>query len=515
MSPTAAVPAAPERAADPLDLRSLAIDECHPSKTNPRTHFDDAYLDEIGASIATNGLLQPLTVRPRKAGGFEIVCGECRWRGAKRKGVTALAAIVRAYTDEQVLDAQLIENMHRQDLTPLEQAVGYRRLIATNPDKHSAATIAQRIGMSEVWVWDRLKLNDLIPDAKAILDQARMAVGHAILLARLKPEHQTRAITVDGNRMRVGTHDGLWRDDHGLDFDEDDPAHKGKKPGKYDGLKACSVRELEAWIQRHVRFDVDHAAKAQPLVFEETAAKVAAAAAQPGRGRKVIAITHEYRVADDARDENERTYGSESWQRADGQEKSKTCDHSVLGVVAAGTGYGDTLEVCVARDKCRVHFGDVIRKKEKTATLRESGKGTQADRREAAEEARAHQVAAEHARTRARWDKFGPALRKAVHEAVSKLKAVNGPIYAQVLKFHHLPSTKPANLPRVLLDQAIKLQFDRHMWAGDEARYVAWAKVLGVDVKALEPEAPKAAEPAPTKKAAKPAAATKPGPGRR
>lgn len=361
------------------EFRQVPITALVASKTNPRTHFDQAYILELSNSILDKGLIQPIVVRPNgKAGAYEIVAGECRYRASKLAALEQVPVIVRHYTDEQVLDVQLIENIHRTDLTPLEQAVGYRRLIAANPTKYSAETIASRIGMSVAWVWDRLKLNDLIPEAKAILEAERMTVGHAILIARLKPEDQQRAVEFDDDRSTQYRGVGLWRTDNGFDFDEDAPENKGKKPGKYDGLKACSVRELEAWIRNHVRFDVAHAAQAQPLTFETTAAEVEAAAAQPGRGKKVIAITHEYRVADDARDEGERTYGSQSWKRADGEAKSKTCDHSVLGVVVAGERQGSTLQVCIARDKCIVHFADVVRAKKKAEELRDQGKGKQA-----------------------------------------------------------------------------------------------------------------------------------------
>lgn len=365
----------------------LPIVQIVASRTNPRTHFPEDYLAQLALSLKEKGLIEPIIVRPlahmkpKHGEGefFEIVAGECRFRAGKQAGLTHLPSIIRGYTDEQVLELQLIENLHRKDLTPLEQARGYRRLIDTNPDKHSAETIATRIGMSPAWVWDRMKLNDLVPEAKVILEQERMTVGHAILIARLKPEDQQRVITFDDDASTQYRGVGLWRNDSGFDFDEDDPANKGKKkPGKYDSLKPCSVRELESWIRDHIRFDVEHAAKAQPMVFEETAAMVASAEATPGRGKKVLAITHEYRVADDARDGEERTYGSQSWERADGEFTSQTREHSVLGLVVAGRDQGDSFHVCVARDKCRVHFGAVIRQKEKNAKLRESGKGKQA-----------------------------------------------------------------------------------------------------------------------------------------
>jgi ParB/RepB/Spo0J family partition protein len=373
---TAATPALDERFAHvPLDL----ID---PSEVQPRTIFPPAYLEQLRDSVADKGVLEPVLLRPKAAGRFEIVAGECRTRAARLAGLTQIPAVVRSYTDEQVLEIQLEENIHRKNLTPLEEAVAYRRLIATNPDKHTAASIATRIGMSVSYVWDYLKLNDLIPEAKAILAAERMTVGHAILIARLKPEDQARAIDpANGRNGRLGVDTGLWTTDHAGLLDEEDDEVALAKDG-YHGLKTVSVRELEVWIRDHVRFDVAHMAKAQPLVFEQTAAKVEEAAAKPGRGKKVIAITNEYRVADDARDLLERTYGSQAWQRADGQEKSKTCTHSVLGVFAAGDGYGQTLEVCIARDRCEIHFAQVIRDREKTQKLRDAGKGKQADKKE-------------------------------------------------------------------------------------------------------------------------------------
>jgi hypothetical protein len=160
--------------------------------------------------------------------------------------------------------------------------------------------------------------------------------------------------------------------------------------------------------------------------FEPLAAEVEQAAAQPGRGKKVIPITHEYRVADDARDEAERTYGSESWKRADGEEKSKTCEHSVLGVVVAGRGQGRTLQVCVASEKCRVHFADVVKAKEKAATQRAAGETKKATKTEAnaakreTERQKAEQAKRQEAeRQRQAWAKLEPLL---LADAVSQVK---------------------------------------------------------------------------------------------
>lgn len=411
----------------------LPLDQLIESGHNPRSHFDPAKLAQLAASIREKGIIEPLVVRPidvpkatrkhpdaaaRHGAHFEIVAGARRFRAATTAGLTHAPCVIRAYSDEDVLELTLIENIQRDDLRPLEQARGYRALIDANPTKHTAATIAVRVGMSEAWVWDRLKLLDLIPAAKQILEQDRMSVGHAILIARLKPEDQTRVIDPVINR---NGRDGLWQGDHaGLPWDEDDPANAKRQRGPYDGLKAVSIRELEHWIADHVRFDVAHAAQAVPLEFAETAARVEQAVAKPGRGKKVIPITFDYRVADDARDEAERTYGSESWKRADGQEKSKTCEHSVLGVVVAGDRqYGQTLQVCVARDACRVHFGAVIKAKEQNAKLRDQGKGKQAAKNEQRGEQRWQVEQRKRQEERARWDRLAP---HAVAAAVAKTK---------------------------------------------------------------------------------------------
>ncbi len=439
--------AAPVESVATVDERfeKLPIDAIIRSATNPRTHFNDDYIQELAGSIAEKGLIQPIIVRPHpQSSGFEIVAGECRWRASKVAGLERVPSIIRHYTDEEVLDAQLIENIHRTDLTPLEQAVGYRRLIDANPTKYSAETIAARVGMSPAWVWDRLKLNDLIPEAKTILEEERITVGHAILLARLKPADQARAVKVDRSSGGYEPREALWRADHGFNFDAADPKNADRKRGPYDGVKACSVRELERWIQNHVRFDVAHAAKALPLKFEETAAVVDAASAKPGRGNKVIAITHEYRVADDARDEGERTYGSQSWVRADGQEKSKTCEYSVLGIVVAGEGQGSTLQVCVARDKCLVHFGTVIRQKEKNAKLRESGQGKKAAKNEKRAENQYELQRRREEEARKVWEAERPALLKAFAEHVKTQKVTPELVGLVIDSYHRTDATKVA-----------------------------------------------------------------------
>lgn len=514
-------------------LEHLALDQLVPSKTNPRTHFDEGYLDELAGSIRDKGVLQAILVRPIGADRYEIVCGECRYRASLRAGLPTIRATITELTDEQVLEIQLIENVHRRDLTPLEEAAGYRALITANPTKHSAESIARRIGMSPAWVWDRLKLNDLVPEAKQLLAAKRIGVGHAIVIARLKPEDQERVLDPKPiNDGRGGNHrEGLWRPDHQLRVElryADTDRADADEVDRYAGLQPVSIRELQNWIDDHIRFDVAHAAQAQPLEFEDVARQVETAEAQPGRGRKVVAITRDLHVQQDARSTDERTFGPRSWKRADGSEAttevykggryqmlaSPTCEHAILGVVVAGEGRGETFDVCIARDRCEVHWKAELAEKRKAEKARTDGTASQSRKaRQAADDKRREQEAEARKAQEARWAAFYPALRKAVLAAADQLPAaLPKPAFAQLLKYFKLPATtKPAQLQVALFGRAVRNQFYESAYHGYEAHYVAWAKVLGVDVKACEPPAHEKADAASKTSATKHTATRKSG----
>lgn len=329
-----------------------------------------------------------------------------------------------------------------------------------------------------------MKLLDLIIEAKQLLEQGRMTAGHAILIARLKPEDQKRAIHPDTGGLFEG---------EDAEFPEFD-ARPGEKRSRYDGHKMRTINELKDWIGHHIRFDVAHAAKAAPLQFEPVAQQVEAAAAKPGRGKKVVPITYDYNAQSEAaKAEDERTYGSTAWKRADGQDKSKSCAFAVRGVVVAGTEhYGESFEVCIARDKCTVHWGNEIKQREKTQKLRESGQTKKVAKSEAAYEAKQRREESERKRRADRWNAFKPALQKAALEVVGTFKGgkLPGKVFAAVLKELDLPATTTAaTLPYALLGELVHRAFDHAYGHYDEPNIVRWAKVLGVNVKACEPKA--------------------------
>ncbi len=180
-------------------LTTLALDLIAPSLTNPRKHFDSARLDELAASIRATGLHQPILVRPlpgnraldtfrqRKPGAplptHEIVAGERRWRASQLAGLASVPCLVKPLTDEQVLEVQIIENLQRDDLSALEEAEGYQRLIDT---LHiNAEQVASKIGKSRSYVYARIQLLQLGNEAAEALRSGKVDASRAGLLARI------------------------------------------------------------------------------------------------------------------------------------------------------------------------------------------------------------------------------------------------------------------------------------------------------------------------------------------
>lgn len=492
------------------NLTHIDRDLLRPSPMNPRKHFDPTYLDQLAASIKEKGILEPLLVRAatdKKRGGvYEIVAGECRYRAAGIAELQGLPCIIRELDDQQAMEIQIIENLHRKDLTPLEEAAGFRALINSNPDKHTAASLGARLGKSARWVWDIMKLVDLIPEAKELLDRGIISVNHAIPISRLTPAQQTKLTALNDGSSR-----GLFVHQGGLNLHV---TGSEEPKDKYAGWKPVTVRELIDRINTYIRFDVSQAAKAAPLLFDETAEQVAQAEQRPGRGKKVVAITHLSYVQPEAKGD-EKTFREGFWKRADGNAGSKTCEHSVLGVVAVGPGQGGVFEVCVNRDKCMVHWGSVIRAKAKRQKERQSGTGSNSSAPAKKSQYQIDEERRQAARAKAeeRWTTFGPALRKATEEKLHALPAnVPKHIFQWLLKKLQLPKdTQPADLVRALVIQAVAADFrgNEKYYPGDywEKKMIEAASAIGVNVKALgTPDKSAAAsttKPAAKKKAAK------------
>jgi len=176
------------------EYRDLPIDWLVESPTNPRQIFDDDGLKELAASIRANGVLQPLLVRPRAERRFEIVFGARRYRGAAMAEQETVPVCIREMTDAQVLEAQLVENLQRRDVHPLDEAHGYARLLALDEPKYSIELIAAKCGKHPGYVLSRLRLTELAPAVVEAFSKDEIGLGHALLLAKLQPPAQQEAL---------------------------------------------------------------------------------------------------------------------------------------------------------------------------------------------------------------------------------------------------------------------------------------------------------------------------------
>ncbi|NBB70073.1 MAG: ParB/RepB/Spo0J family partition protein [Alphaproteobacteria bacterium] len=190
-------------AASPEETRRLPIEFLHPFAHQPRRSFDDDDLDALASSIRANGILQPLLVRPLDEFGerYGIVAGERRWRAAQRAGLVEVPVVVRVLDDAQALEVALLENVQRHDLSPLEEAFAYERLI--DEYGHTQDALAERVGKSRSHIANLLRLTQLSVRLQAWLEEGQLSVGHArALLVADDPEALARVVIDKGLNVR-------------------------------------------------------------------------------------------------------------------------------------------------------------------------------------------------------------------------------------------------------------------------------------------------------------------------
>jgi len=169
---------------------SVRIGDIDPNRDQPRKEFDSEALSELADSISQHGVLQPLLLRPMPTGGYRIVAGERRWRAARMAGLTEVPAVIREMTDAEEMLFALIENLQREDLTPLEEARGYRTLIEAQD--FTQEEVSQAVGKSRPAVTNALRLLNLPEDIQQMLEDGEITAGHARTLLSFKNEEDMR-----------------------------------------------------------------------------------------------------------------------------------------------------------------------------------------------------------------------------------------------------------------------------------------------------------------------------------
>lgn len=163
---------------------TLKVSEIEPNRNQPRTAFDDKTIAELAESITQHGVLQPLLVRPIMGGGYQIVAGERRWRACRMSGITEVPVIIKEMTDSEVLEIALIENLQREDLTPIEEALGYKSLIDTY--NFTQDEVAKSVGKSRSAISNTMRLLSLPKEVIELIKDGKLSSGHGRTLLSLQ-----------------------------------------------------------------------------------------------------------------------------------------------------------------------------------------------------------------------------------------------------------------------------------------------------------------------------------------
>lgn len=165
-------------------LELVAIEDIHPSRDQPRKMFDEARIEELASSIQSQGVIQPLVVRKREAGGYELIAGERRWRAAQRAGLHEIPAVIRDVAPTRAFEMAMVENLQREDLNPIEEAAGYQRLISELG--YTQESLAARVGKDRTTITNALRLLRLPEEVRDMVVAGRVAMGHARALLGLE-----------------------------------------------------------------------------------------------------------------------------------------------------------------------------------------------------------------------------------------------------------------------------------------------------------------------------------------
>jgi ParB family chromosome partitioning protein len=261
-------------------LSEVPVSAVSPNPNQPRVHFDEESLTELSASITEMGVLQPILVRPLAEGAFELIAGERRWRAAQRAGLTTIPAVIRLTDDVTSVEQALVENLHRQDLTALEEAAAFQQLLDEFGLTHDQ--VATRVGKSRSAVTNSLRLLGLPPAVQHLLADGQLSAGHARALLgtpdRSRQEQLAREAATGGWSVRM-VEDAVRADLAGTDgADEAGAEDEVRPPSPVDGagltpstrLRPPGLLELEHLLAEYLdtRVSVQMTAKKGRVTIE-------------------------------------------------------------------------------------------------------------------------------------------------------------------------------------------------------------------------------------------------------
>lgn len=420
------------------EFRQLATDMIHESPTNPRRSFSETSLDELTASVRRHGVLQPILVRPNGE-GFLLIAGARRLRAAKLAGCETVPARVLELDDAAADEATIIENLHREDIHPLDEGVSYQRLVSAG---RTVEDVAAALGKSKGYVYQRISLTRLVPKVQDLLARDILPLIYALKIAVVPAEQQEEALA---QCFRP-----LFRDEE----------------ARRDQLEPLA--QLTAWIEKTVR--LNPRGEDTQVLLPALAEQVVSAEQQ--REASVLALSNLHFHTDKT---DPKPILAKSWKPAEGKER---CAHARPGVIVLGEGQGAFLQVCIAKKSCEKHWG-----RSKAATSEPTpDQGEQAEARRQQEEAWAKQ--------RAEQERWRTQLRQRAVRLIAERTATLAwsPMLLRLLLEDIRPDElflqvlgKPDRIAVKRYPQAVALALAlRHSWQRDDL--LSFSKRLGVKV---------------------------------
>ena len=420
------------------EFRQLETNVIHESPTNPRRSFSEASLDELTASVRRHGVLQPILVRPN-GDGFVLIAGARRLRAAKLAGCTTVPARVLELDDAAADEATIIENLHRENVHPLDEGVSYQRLVSAG---RTIEDIAAALGKSKGYIYQRISLTRLVPKVQELLARDVLPLVYALKIAVVPAEQQEEALA---QCFRP-----LFRDEE----------------ARRDQLEPLA--QLTTWIEKSVR--LNPRSEDTQVLLPALAEQVVSA--EQERDASVLALSTLHFHTDKA---DPKPILAKSWKPAEGKQR---CAHARPGVIVLGDGQGTFLQVCIAKKQCDKHWG----RPKDAAPRRTEDEAEHAEARRQQEEAWARQRAEQE-----RWrNELRPRAVRLIAERTAKLTW--SPMLLRLLLEEIRPDElflevlgKPDRIAVKHYPQALAIALAlRHGWQRDDL--VVFSKRLGVKV---------------------------------
>jgi ParB family chromosome partitioning protein len=246
LSPSIISLLSPEGTTKSHGIRNVPVERIDPNPEQPRLTFDPETLQELAASITEHGVLQPILVRPGSAGRYQLVAGERRWRASKIAGLAEIPALIEEIDDDTAMEIAIIENLQREDLSPLDEALMYERM--TSDHGYSVRKLAQKLGKDKGYIENRLRLADAPAEIKQLVSLRKDTLSHAYELLKVEDPRKRRRLAEQVGRGELSLVKLRERvEGRARSLPEDEPSADAKQSASSADAPAATDADASIW----------------------------------------------------------------------------------------------------------------------------------------------------------------------------------------------------------------------------------------------------------------------------